>query len=138
VTLDRLDDQLSWYDAKASRCQKSYKRLKAATFLAAGLIPLSALCPYGKYIAAVLGFVIVIVEGFQQLGQFQQNWLSYRSTAEALKHQKYLFLASAGAYADAANPRRLLAEQIESIVSQEHARWSAAQEAALKKPKENG
>ena len=126
VTLARLEDQLGWYDAKSARAQRMFKRLKATTFIAGGLIPLSALCPSGKYIAAVLGFIVVAVEGFQQLGQFQQNWLNYRATAEGLKHQKYLFLAQAGPYADVPNPRRVLAEQIESIVSQEHARWTAA------------
>jgi hypothetical protein len=128
VTLARLEDQLAWYDGKAAYAQRMFKRLKATTFIAAGLIPLSALCPYGKFVAAVLGFVVVIVEGFQQLGQFQQNWINYRATAEMLKHQKYLFLAQAGPYADVPNARRVLAEQVESIVSQEHARWTAAQQ----------
>ena len=126
VILGRLEDQLAWYDTKSARAQRIFKRLKAATFIAGGLIPLAALCPYGKPIAAVLGFIVVAVEGFQQLGQFQQNWLNYRATAEALKHQKYLFLAQAGPYADVPNPRRVLAEQVESIVSQEHVRWTAA------------
>lgn len=134
VTLARLEDQLAWYDAKAGYSQRMFKRLKAATFLAAGLIPLSALCPYGKLIASSLGFFIVVIEGFQQLGQFQQNWFNYRATTEALKHQKYLFLAEAGPYADVGNPRRVLAEQIESIVSQEHARWTAAYEPKKAEP----
>jgi hypothetical protein len=133
VTAARLEDQLAWYDKAAARAQRMFKRLKAVTFTASALIPLSALCPDGKYIAAALGFVVVVVEGFQQLGQFQQNWFTYRATAEALKHEKYLYFAPAGDYADAKDPHRLLAERIESLVSQEHARWSAGQEAAMKK-----
>jgi hypothetical protein len=132
VTVARLEDQLAWYDAKAGRSQRMFKRLKAVTLIASALIPISVLCPYGRYIAAALGFVVVVVEGLQQLGQFQQNWFTYRATAEALKHEKYLYYAPAGDYADAKDPHRLLAEKIESLVSQEHARWSAAQEAALK------
>jgi Protein of unknown function (DUF4231) len=133
VTLTRLEEQLRWYDNKAQWCKKMYNWLKAATFVAGGLIPLSALWAGGARVLAVcLGFIVVICESFQQLGQFQQNWLSYRGTAEALKHEKYLYHAPAGAYADAADPHRLLAEQIESIVSQEHARWSSTQDATRK------
>lgn len=133
VTMTRLDDQLGWYDAKATSSRRAFQRLKAAVLIAGGLIPVAALCPYGRVIASVLGFVVVVVESLQQLGQFQQNWLTYRSTAEALKHEKYLFLAGAGQYAEVENPRRALAERIESLVSQEHARWSSAQEATLRK-----
>lgn len=136
VTVTRLEDQLTWYDAKATHSQRMFKRLKAATITASALIPLVAFCPYGKYVSAALGFIVVVVEAFQQLGQYQQTWFTYRATAEALKHEKYLYYAPAGDYADAADRHRLLAERIESLVSQEHARWSAAQEAALKKRKD--
>jgi hypothetical protein len=47
----------------------------------------------------------------------------------ALKHEKYLYLANAGPYAAATTPRALLAERIESLVSQEHAKWASVQEA---------
>ena len=133
ITIDRLEDQLTWYDTKAAAAQRMYKRLKSAMLIAAALIPVAALCPYGRVVDASLGALVMILEGFQQLGQYQQNWFTYRATAEALKHEKYLYLAPAGAYLYAENPRQLLAEQIESLVSQEHAKWSAAQEDALAK-----
>jgi hypothetical protein len=51
--------------------------------------------------------------------------VQYRSTAEALKHEKYLFLSQAGPYT---GPERLrvLAERVEGLVSQEHAKWTEA------------
>ena len=67
------------------------------------------------------------LEGFQQLFQFQQNWLGYRATAEALKHEKFLYLMRAGPYRDAPAPDAVLAERVEGLVSQEHSSWSAAQ-----------
>jgi Protein of unknown function (DUF4231) len=66
---------------------------------------------------------VVVVEGLLQAYQYHQNWITYRSTAEALKHEKYLYLARADVYAAASNPLRLLAERIEGLISQEHARW---------------
>jgi hypothetical protein len=49
------------------------------------------------------------------------------ATSEALKHEKFLYLAHAGTYATAANPDALLAERIEGRVSQEHASWASEQ-----------
>jgi hypothetical protein len=43
---------------------------------------------------------IVVLEGVQHLYQFHEQWIAYRSTAEALKRERYLYLASAGPYAD--------------------------------------
>jgi hypothetical protein len=38
----RLEDQLSWYDAKSMENQKWYKRLKVAEIIAAAIIPFAA------------------------------------------------------------------------------------------------
>ena len=84
-------------------------------------------------VAGALGAVIVVLEGLQQLFQFQQNWISYRTTAEALKHEKFLYLASAGPYREADSPDATLAERVESLVSQETGAWAAPQ---LGKPAE--
>src|SRR5262249_5612342 len=89
-------------------------------------------------VTAGLGVFIVVLEGMQQLNQYHANWISYRSTCEALKHEKYLYLAQAGPYAGAANPRAMLAERIESLVSQEHAKWSSAQAPAEKPAQQSG
>ena len=67
------------------------------------------------------------------LYQLQSNWISYRSSCEELRHEKYLWLAKAGHYADAKEPDRLLAERVESIVSTEHAKWVSAQKKVDKK-----
>ena len=58
--------------------------------------------------------------------QFQEHWITYRSTAEALKHEQYLYLAKAGPYTGE-DRHHQLAERIEGLVSQEHAKWAASQ-----------
>ena len=137
VTLERLDDQILWYDGKSRSSQTTFKLLKIVTIVAAALIPLLVPLRNHSLIAAVLGSLIVIVEGAQQLGQYHANWIAYRSTCEALKHEKYLFLANAGPYAAAISPHTLLAERIESLVSQEHAKWASTQEQQPRKPVDN-
>ena len=72
-----------------------------------------------------LAAVIVVLEAVQHLYQFQEHWITYRSTAEALKHEQYLYLATAGPYTEE-DRHRQLAERIEGLVSQEHAKWTTS------------
>jgi hypothetical protein len=127
-TWERLEDQIGWYDRRSVSAQAWYKRLKVLQLLVAAAVPVLAAVEATAWLTAAAGGVVLVLEGVQQLGQFQPNWLNYRSTAEALKHEKYLYLAGAGHYAGTPEPNRVLAEQIEGLVSQEHARWVAARE----------
>lgn len=128
--MERLEDQIQWYDSRGLKNQRMFKLLKMIVILASSLIPFLVGLNLPPWIVGGLGVLIAVVEGLQQLNQYQANWITYRSTAEALKHEKFLFLAKAGPYAADANPRALLAERIESAVSQEHAKWTSVQEHA--------
>jgi hypothetical protein len=130
VTLDRLQDQIEWYDRKSESCQGAFKRLKICTISAAALIPFAAMVDGMSWVTAGLGVLIVVLEGLQQLNQYQSNWIAYRSTCETLRHEKFLYLAKAGIYATAGDPHALLAERIEASVSQEHAKWKSSREHA--------
>lgn len=122
-TLQRLEDQIAWYDRKSRECQQRFKWLKALELTAAAAIPVIAAFDAPIYVAGILGALVVVTEGLLHVNQYHQNWITYRSTAEALKHEKYLFLAGADVYAGSRHPLRLLAERIEGLISQEHARW---------------
>ena len=122
-TLQRLDEQIAWYDRKSRECQLRYKTFKAVVIIGAAAIPVIAAFDVPVYVAGILGGIVVVVEGLLQAYQYHKNWITYRSTAESLKHEKYLYLARADAYAYSKKPLRLLAERIEGLISQEHARW---------------
>jgi hypothetical protein len=135
--VDRLEDQISWYDRKSASNQQAYKRIKVTEIIAAAVIPLLGAVnpPHVGWWASTLGVLITVLEGLLHLNQYQQNWIAYRSTCESLKHEKYVYLAKASPYAGVADPRALLAERVESLVSQEHAKWaSSQQENAKAKP----
>jgi Protein of unknown function (DUF4231) len=121
----RLEDEIEWYSRKSGRCQRLYKWLKFVEIVAAAAIPLLAAFDPPVEVLAALGALIVVLEGLQHVNQYQSNWITYRSTCEALKHEKFLYLASAGPY-EVENPHGLLAERIESLISQEHAKWVSA------------
>lgn len=133
-TMERLEDQIEWYDSKSVANQRGFRRVKAAQLIAASAIPAVATLDFHPAVAATLGAAVVVLEGFQQLNQYQQNWTSYRSTAEALKHEKYLYLANAGPYAANDDSRALLADRIEGLISQEHAKWVSTLEQVAKNP----
>jgi hypothetical protein len=118
----RLEDEIQWYSQKSGRCQRLYKWLKFTEISAAAAIPLVAAFGAPIEAGAALGTLIVVLEGVQQINQYQSNWITFRSTCEALKHEKFLYLAGAGPY-DGAHPRQLLAERIESRISREHSKW---------------
>jgi len=137
----RLEDQLAWYSQKSRAARRAFKRIKVTEIVAAALIPFltgqitKQVFPEVSYLIGGLGVLITVLEGILHLNQYQENWTSYRNTAEALKHEKFLFLAEAGPYAGAADARAMLAERVEGLLSQENSQWVAtAQKSAQTNP----
>jgi|SRR5271165_2903788 len=128
--IERLEDQIRWYDVKSISNMRWYKRLKISEIASAAMIPLLAASniPRAVIVAGALGVLVTLFEGMLQLNQYHENWIRYRSTCESLKHEKYIYLANAGPYANVEKPRALLAERVESLVSQEHAKWATVQQ----------
>lgn len=129
--MQRLEDEIAWYDRKSISSQRMFKRLKIVEIVAAALIPFVASFPklaQAAWVTGGLGVLITVLEGMLHLNQYQQNWTAYRSTCEALKHEKFTYLGKAAPYANAPDPHALLAERIESLVSQEHAKWASVQQ----------
>ena len=132
ITIGRLEEQIEWYDRKSRYNQRSYKLLKGAEIVAAAFIPFSAGLRLSVFVTGTLGVLVVLFEGVQSLNQYYANWIAYRTTCEALKHEKYLYSATAGPYSTASAPHVLLAERVESLISQEHAKWVSVREEAAK------
>jgi hypothetical protein len=120
-----LDDQIAWYDAKSQHNQRRFKQLKVFQIVLAAAIPVAAAGSAPDWLLGGGGGLIVILEGIQQLQQYQQTWTTYRSTCERLRHEKFLFESRGGPYAAAHDATALLAERIEGVVSREQAEWVA-------------
>lgn len=95
-TWERLESQLKWYSGASRTNQRWYKRLKLLELAVAAALPVVAGLGSPVWVTGGLAAVIVLLEGAQHLYQLQEHWISYRSTAEALKHERYLYLAKAG------------------------------------------
>ena len=122
-----LQESIAWYDRRSGDHQRWYRGLKIAQLAAAAAVPVFAGLSASAWVTGGLGSAIVVMEGIQQLYQFQERWLAYRAAHGALLRERHLYLARAGDYATAADPHALLAERIEAILSHELAMWVAQQ-----------
>lgn len=123
----RLEDQICWYDNKSKYCQRWYKWLKVVQVILAVGIPIVSHLDNSawKWVVSVSGALIAVIEAIEHMNQYSTLWVMYRSTAERLKHEKFLFLSLAGPYRNLTETDRLimLAERVEEHVSTEHANW---------------
>jgi hypothetical protein len=122
----RLESQINWYNSKSVNAQRQFRVLKLVELVVAALIPFLAGLRVTPWATGIAGVSVVVLEGIQSLGQYHSNWIAYRLTCENLRHERHLFLAGAGPYADLNDPVRLLAERVESLISEEHTKWVAS------------
>ena len=94
----RVLDQIKWYDKKSAMNKKWYLRMKITEVIMALFIPF--LTGYItdktiglKIIVGVIGIIVAAVAGLITLIKFQENWIEYRTVAESLKLEKFLFLS---------------------------------------------
>ena len=124
---NRLEDQLSWYSKKSQYNQYWYKRLRLIEIVSASLIPflagMTGVIPLSEWIIGGLGVVIAVSVAAASLYKFQENWIQYRTTAETLKHEKFLYLTKSPPYVGE-NAFVQLVQRIESLISKENTRWS--------------
>lgn len=136
---DRLEDQLKWYGQKSQHNQKRYNRLRLVEIVSAALIPFLAgggkYIPHPMVITGVLGVVIAVCAGAASLYKFHENWIQYRTTAEQLKHEKFLYLTDTAPY-DRDDKFSLLVERVESLISKENSMWAQTAKKQATLPKE--
>lgn len=131
----RLEQQIAWYDKKSGDAQKYYKWSKIIELICAAVVPLTA--QHVGIVAAIAGVIVLVLEGVQQLYQWNHNWITYRSTCEELRHEKYSYLGRTGEYEGKTEEeaKRILVDRVESLVSTEHSKWVSRQESNLRRNK---
>ncbi len=124
---ERVNDQISWYDRKSSSSQFRFKTLRIAEVIFAAAIPLIAgfnfFGTYSAFIVGSLGACIAVCAALIGLGDYQENWVEYRTTCESLRHEKYLFMTKTEPY-DIGEPFGLFVQRVEGLVSKENSVWS--------------
>ena len=124
----RVEDQINWYGKRSGQLKRRYQRLKGATIVIGGLIPLCIAISdlFGdwiKYVAGLFGALISIFEGINGMLKDKETFLAYRAASESLTREKMQYQSKSGKYAGATNPFILFVESCESIMAGENAQW---------------
>ncbi len=124
----RLEDQITWYSDASDHSKVLYSGLRVIEIVAAAIIPLLSGMNnllYGKWIIGGLGMLIAISAATGSLFKYHENWIQYRATSEALKHEKFLFLGRSAPY-DGENAFQILVQRVEQLISKENSNWTVA------------
>ncbi len=78
---------------------------------------------YLTIVTGALGLLIAVITGVSALYKFDEKWIKYRTTAESLKHEKFLYDTRVEPY-DGEDPFPLLVKRVERLISQENSDWS--------------
>jgi len=120
---ERLDKQIAWYDGKSTGAKRWFYSLSTIQLATGTAVPVLAAFGTAPAWLAVIGGAAALTTGLLSLGQWQHLWIRYRATAEALKHERFMFLAGSGPYA---GPQPAdLAQRCESLISSEHTVWAS-------------
>lgn len=123
----RVDDQIDWLSGKAATNQKKYKYFRTISLVASVMVPL--LSGYSEkfgisvtIVVGALGALVAVCQGLIALNSYHENWMGYRSTAEALKREKILYATHSAPYT-AQNRFNLFVENTEKILAGENQKW---------------
>ena len=123
---ERLQAQIDWHERKSAWNQRMFKRLQIVLIVAGALLPFAAgfqqTVPELAWATGLLGVLVAVVTGLLGLYRFQELWVDYRLTAEALQQEKYRFVTSVPPY-DAGNRFALLVARVESLLAEQTAQW---------------
>lgn len=125
---DRVEEQISWYDRKSVSSKKWFYFLQIIVLIMSAAVPVVSMLSivfediWIRICIAILGAIVIISTGIISICQFRKNWIEYRSTAESLKHEKYMFKTKTGFYSKG-DVFPLFVERIETLVSKEHTDW---------------
>lgn len=131
---ERFAGQVEWYGRKAEQNQKRYRSMQWAVIVLAALTPvLIELELTGRYLhlpTLTSALVAILTAGLQSF-KYQESWLNYRTTCEALRREQYYLEAVVDGYSgvtDEAQRRSLFVERVESLIARENTTWLSVQQ----------
>ncbi len=127
----RVNEQIKWYDTRYRVYRMWFKYLRAVEMFLEALIPFvsSQLTVNGslvKFFVGLMGSLVAVITGLVSLFKFQEHAIEYRTTAESLKHEKFLFLTHSSPYTEGGQAKRFsdFVNRIESLIAKEYSGWA--------------
>ncbi len=145
---DRVDNQMNYY-SRASRSLKQKHTISQITIISLGLIipvivnlegdwfKMIGGSEFIRITTTILSLILAVFSGIANFLKFGELWITFRSTLEALKREKYFFITSSGKYRNSEAGFHIFVENIEAILSNENAEHKQIIEKTLdNQPKE--
>ncbi|MDA1052310.1 MAG: DUF4231 domain-containing protein [Planctomycetota bacterium] len=129
----RVDEQLKYYSAAATRAKKMHTRAHALIIGFGAAVPVVVNLPSAigatdislavKLVATLMSLAVAILTGLVNFRKFGELWLTFRATEELLKQEKFLFITRAADYQDEAQAFSLFVQRVEQAISSEHSKF---------------
>jgi hypothetical protein len=134
---DRYEDQIQWYGLKSAKNKRVYFFFQWLVIILSATVPFLVISLSERYklIPAIVSLILAIITAAVQTFRFQENWIRYRTMAETLKREKYLYEADLGEYAGSSNKPAMFVNKVESLISSENTLWITLQKQKEEEPK---
>jgi len=131
---NRYWDQIRYYEDKAGQNQRIYRYLQWALIILAALTPaliefnLNELIGDGfGHLATLTSVIVVILTAALKTFKYQENWINYRTTCEALKKEKFLYDAGLSDYQQSDDRQAQFVDRVEALLARENTLWLSVQ-----------
>jgi len=127
----RLEEQINYYEKAASRAKQMHVRLQSGIIVLSVMVPVAVSRPqdwsgWMRFLVVAASLLLPAMTGLTSFRKYGETWISYRTTAELLKTEKYLFLTGSGRYRDNPNAFHDLVEAVEAQLIAEHTKFRAS------------
>jgi len=122
----RYKQLLDYYDKRAVKNKVGYRVCSLFIIIVSGLLaPLigTGSLSLHKMAGALISASIVVVSAILAHFQFNENWLSFRATWDALQREPHLRNAGIGEYQSAIDRNSLFVSRVEAFTSREGSEW---------------
>lgn len=126
---ENFSEAIKFYDDRACKAKRQYRCLSIGLIIISALLtPIIPFVPdniWCRIVSIIMSASIVIATGLLSHLKCHENWLSYRSTWDALKREHRFFETGTGPYKSATNNSELFVERVETILTKEGADFYA-------------
>jgi len=125
---NRYIDQMNYYDAAAKRNQNRYKQFQWTLIILSAVTPILAALiqrwPDLQLFVVVISAIVAILTAGLKTFQYQELWVTYRTTMEQLRPEYHYYSFGVGPYADDKIDKEMLfVSRVEAILDKEHVSW---------------
>ena len=122
---ERYYPQVNWYDEKAIWNQKIYKQMQWGIIVLAALTPILVVIGgvWERWLAVIVSVLVAIGTAGLKTFNYQENWINYRSTCEALRKEIHYYNSKIDSYEKADDSMALFVKRVEALLSRENTMW---------------